>query len=316
MSWERDPLWTKSRLFFEHAFDVPREAPAFGLWCSFALELLARAALASVSPALLAEPDPNHRNLLHAVHRASEIQRPKSINAATVFQLCRKLFPEFSDEDLKVGLALLDRRNEELHSGTSAFEEYRQSQWLVAFYHACQSLSVALGETLVALFGEEEAGFAQHLLQENRDNLMKEVRGAIAAKCKAFEARTPQEQQDAKVQAEDLVRALSNKRHHKVDCPACRCAASVQGRPFGREHVREEDGQIVVTQAVSPSIFECSACGLRLGTYAALEIAGLGNPYTRTTRSSPEDYYGLINPDDLDSYVADYVAGLQEYDNE
>src|ERR1039457_7023289 len=104
MSWERDPLWTKARLFFERALDVPRDNPAFGLWCSLGLEMLARAAVSSVSPALLAEPDREHKNLLHVLHKASEIPQPKSINAAFVFQLCRKIFPEFSTEDHKISL--------------------------------------------------------------------------------------------------------------------------------------------------------------------------------------------------------------------
>ena len=72
MSWERDPLWAKARLYFERAFAESREDPRFGLWCSLALELLARAAVASVSPTLLAEPDNEHRFLLHALNRGSE----------------------------------------------------------------------------------------------------------------------------------------------------------------------------------------------------------------------------------------------------
>src|ERR1035438_5591571 len=101
MSWERDPLWAKSRLFFERALNTRREDPAFGLWCSLGLELLARAALASISPALLAEPDREHKNLLHAIHRQFEIPQPKSINASLVFQLCAKIFPTFTSEDSK-----------------------------------------------------------------------------------------------------------------------------------------------------------------------------------------------------------------------
>jgi hypothetical protein len=74
MSWDRDPIWAKARLFFARAFDTQRENPAFGLWCSLGLELLARTALASISPTLLAEPHPEHKNLLHVIHKESEIQ--------------------------------------------------------------------------------------------------------------------------------------------------------------------------------------------------------------------------------------------------
>lgn len=56
MSWEREPLWVKSRLFFEHAMAHDRDDPRFGLWCAFGLELLARAAVSSISPTLLGNP--------------------------------------------------------------------------------------------------------------------------------------------------------------------------------------------------------------------------------------------------------------------
>ncbi len=317
MSWDRDPLRAKARLFFQHAFNTQRDDPTFGLWCSLGLEILARAALASVSPTLLAQPDNDHKNLLHVVHKDSELKFPKSISAALVFNLCKRMFPVFSDEDQKLALALLNRRNAELHSGSAAFEEYRSSQWLIGFYHACGSLATVLEGSLEDLFGEKEAKFAADMLAENRDNIKKEVLSAIAAHKKEFEAKHPAEQQAAKVDAEELGLKLSTLRHHRVTCPACGCIATVQGRLFGKEHVtHEESGEIVVRQAVSPTEFSCSACGLTLSTYAQLETAGLGDHYTRKTTYSPEDYYGLINPDDLDEYLAAQAGDFMEYDNE
>ena len=315
MSWERDPLWAKARLFFERALNTRREDPAFGLWCSLGLELLARAALASISPALLAEHDREQKNLLHAIHPQFQIPQPKSISASLVFQLCDKIFPAFTTEDSKISLALLNRRNEELHSGAAAFDEYDPSKWLAGFYHACQSLCNVLGQTLVDLFGQDEAAFAETLRAEDRENLKARVLGAIVEHKGVFDAKTPQDQQNAREQAETLAQTLSTKRHHRVTCPACGCGATVQGIPFGKEHVTHEEDEIVVRQSVSPAEFSCSACGLHLTTYAALETAGLGIPHTRTTRSSPEDYYGLIDPDDLGSYMDEYIQA-QEYDNE
>jgi hypothetical protein len=216
-----------------------------------------------------------------------------------------------------VALALLNRRNEELHSGTAAFDQYMPDQWLVGFYHACQSLTGALGETLTSLFGKDETEFAERLLAEDREELKKRVLGLIADHQERFRATLPEQRAAALAAADKVVQELSLQRHHRVICPACGGAASVAGVPFGKEHVTsEEDGEIVVRQAISPTQFLCSACGLRFETYAEIEAAGLGNPYTRTTRSSPEDYYGLINPDDLGSYVADYLGNPDEYDNE
>ena len=91
----------------------------------------------------------------------------------------------------------------------------------------------------------------------------------------------------ARAQAEELARELSAERHHRVVCPACGCTATLQGMPFGKEHVTHEEAEaIVVRQVVSPTDFSCSACGLKLTTYAAVETAGLGEHYTRTTTYS------------------------------
>ncbi len=307
--------------FFQYAFNTPRDDATFGLWCSLGLELLARATLASVSPTLLAQPDKEQKNLLHVVHKESELQLPKSIATTLVFDLCKRMFPVFSEEDRKVALALLNRRNAELHSGAAAFEEYRSSQWLTGFYHACRSLTTVLEESLKDLFGEQEAKFAEEMLAENRENVKKEVLSAIATHKKVFEAKQPDEQKAAKLEAEKLGQELSTKRHHRVTCPACGCTATIQGRPFGKEHVtHDESGEIVVRQAVSPTEFSCPACGLKLTTYAQLETAGLGDHYTRKTTYSAVEYYGLIDPDDLDSYIYEYLesqAGdFREYDNE
>jgi hypothetical protein len=169
MSWERDPLWAKSRLFFERAFEQSPEDPLFGLWCSLGLELVARTAIASVSPTLLAEPDKEHRFLLHALNRGAERITPQSIGSAQVFNLCKTLFDDFSKEDLTAALALSNRRNEELHSGAAAFEEYPATLWLTK----------VLGESLDNLFGEEEARVAIEILTETE----KEVRQGTEPHC-------------------------------------------------------------------------------------------------------------------------------------
>jgi len=317
MSWERDPLWAKARLFFERAFDQSRDDAAFGLWCSLGLELLARAALASISPTLLAEPDREHKYLLHALGRGSERTPRKSIGAAQVLSLCNTLFPEFTKEDLTAALAVVNRRNEELHSGAAAFDSYTPNQWLTGLYKACNALTSAMSETLEDLFGEEEAGVANRILAEDRTNTTDRVQKRIASHRSVFETTPPAEQQGAKQQAEAEAEGLAFQGHHRVTCPACGAVATVQGQAFGKEHMSDEDGEIVVRQAVSPTSFLCEACGLKLDGYAELEIAGLGGHYTRRTSCSPDEYYGLIHPDDLPEHIEKYLADqMQEYDNE
>ena len=316
MSWERDPLWAKARLFFERAFDEPRNEPTFGLWCSLGLEMLARSALASISPTLLAKDDHNHKYLLYALNRTSE-REPQSITATQLFNLCKTLFPDFTEDDVKAAEALINRRNEELHSGAAAFEEYPSSQWLAGFYRACNLLSTAMGESLTSLFGEKEAKFAEKMLAENRENVMRDVQSAIATCKKAFEAKKLAEQEAVRAEADELGLQLSTQRHHRVTCPACGCTATVKGQPFGKEHVTHEgNNDIVIRQAVLPSDFSCSVCELKFTTYAELETAGVGDHYTRKTTCSAEEYYGLIDPDNLDSYLESIGYFEEEYDNE
>lgn len=317
MSWERDPLWAKSRLFFERAFNEPREESTFGLWSSLGLELLARAAIAAISPTLLAEPDREHKHLLHALNLGSERNPRKSIKASQVLYLCRQLLsPNFTDDDLELATALVNRRNEELHSGGAAFDEYPASQWLAGFYQVCNSLSVSMGENLESLFGPSEAKAATRVIQEKKNTIRKDVEILLNAHRKVFQGKSEAEKQIAREEADRNGIILSTQRHHRVSCPACECVATVQGDAVGKEHVTHTEDSIVVKQAVIPTSFFCSACGLTLKGYGQLEVAGLGGHYKRTTTCTPEEYYGLIDPSNIDEYLSEYMGDLDEYDNE
>ncbi len=325
MSWERDPLWAKARLFFEHALAHDRDDPRFGLWCAFGLEMLARATVASVSPTLLAEPHRDHIYLLHAVGRGSPKVDRRSLSAAQLFNLCEVLFSEFKSEQKTSALALVNRRNAELHTGENAFGTYTTRQWIAGFYACCQALVAPLGETLTTLLGEAEAKEAEHVLAVAEREVRTRVRGQIAAHRRVFQERDEVEREAARTLAEETGNRLAHQRHHRVPCPACESVATVQGDPLGSPNVvhDDEDGTIVVKQAIAPRRFACPACGLKLDGYAELSAAGLGDQYTRTVGYSPEEYYELISPDDHDEIerIARDRLGLHkpyedEYDNE
>jgi hypothetical protein len=319
MIWERDPLWAKAKLFLERAFEYPADDPQHGLWCSFGLELLARAAVASVSPTLLAEPDRDHQNLLHALGVGPKLSAPKSISVSQVLAQCQGLFANFTKEDFIASMALVNRRNAELHSAEAAFDNYPSKQWLPSFYHSCSSLADALGESLENLLGREQARIAAEVLQQSKDSALGRVKTAIAAYRRVFDEKAPTERKAATEGARTLVEKLVHEHHHKVACPACGSDAVVEGDPFGHEKLSHEGGNIIVRQSVSPRIFNCPACGLKLTGYAELDAADLGGTYTRRTNFSPEDYYGLIDPEtaDMSEYVERYLEDMAPgYDND
>lgn len=322
MSWERDPLWAKARLYFERAFNARHNDELFGLWWSFGLELLARAAVASVSPTLLAEPAPDQRNLLHALGRGTERPLRRSINTTQVLKLCQTLFEDFVEGDFKAAAALVNRRNDELHTGTAAFVEYPPKLWLSGCYRVCRALTTGMGESLESLFGEDEAKAATEMLEAKMTDVLHRVQEAIAAHRRVFNDKPASDRQSAAKAAETEGARLALERHHRVKCPACDCFATVQGETVGPANVEAREDQIEIRQAVSPRSFGCSVCGLKLQSYAELDVAGLGGHYTRTTTMSPDEFYGLTNLDTFDAgeFVAEYLARhpdfFEEYDNE
>jgi hypothetical protein len=319
MSWERDPLWAKARLFIGRAQATSHEDPLFGLWCSLGLELLARAAVASVSPTLLAEPDRDgsHRNLLYALARSLKSGPGVSLGGRRVFELCVKLFPEFTDEHNVACKALLSVRNEELHSGAAAFDAYPPNQWLAGFYRSCEVLCGAMGESLAGLLGDAEAAVAREMLAEDWQATIGKVQARIAHHRAVFAAKPAEEQARLREEAEKLGLTLAHTGHHRVPCPACEAVATVRGSPVSSERADDEDGAIVVRQDMAARSFSCSACELKLEGYAEVAAANVDAYFTHTTTYSPAQYYGLIEPDEIPSYVDEYLKDLgQEYDNE
>lgn len=317
MSWETNPLWAKSKLFFEYAFQMPRDDPRFGLWCAMGLELLARAAISKISPTLLAEADHEHRHLLHALNLGSEKIPRKSISTAQVLKLCQMLVTGFTSDDFSAANALINCRNDELHTGATAFSNYTAQKWIAGFYRCCQTLSRFLGYDLTGLFGEIEANAANKVLSQAEAEVKSTVHSKIAAHKRVFVEKTQDARDALFAEAERKLAQLVHLRHHRVVCPACGGPASVQGDPYGKESRGDDNGEVVVRQSVLPSLFNCTNCGLTLTGYAELCVAELGDPYTRTSRYTPEEFYGMVGVDEIDSIVEERIRDMMtEYDNE
>ena len=318
MSWERESLWSKSRMYFEKAFAEDREQDTFGLWCAMGLELLARSSLAKFSPTLLAEPDRDHKYLLHALGLGSAKIARRSIATNQVLILCKTLIPEFTDEYLTLASALTGRRNEELHSGAAAFSEYRTQQWIAGFYKCCKVLAESQDETLADLFGMAEADAADAILTEIEGKVFEHTKGVIAAHKKVFDSKDAAEREALAAKAETQGNILSHHKHHRVTCPACSCVATVEGDTYGQEQIEhQDDGDIVVRQSVIPTKFSCIACGLKLNGYGELSSAGVADHFTHRIHYSPEEYYELIDPNDdevMRSYAEDH--GYYFFSNE
>ncbi len=309
MSWDRDSLWAKSRVYFERAFDTDREDHIFGLWCAMGLELLARAAVANVSPTLLAMPDKEQKFLLIALGHGSAKAPRRSIATNQVLALCKILIRDFNEEQLKLASALTGRRNEELHSGTAAFSEYTTQQWIAGFYKCCKILAESQGESLTNLFGDDEAKIAEKTITEFTEKIIQKIQSQIAAHKKVFYGKDETERERLRLDTKKQGEILAHKKHHCVECPACKCTATVQGDAYGQEQVEHAEDEIIVRQSIIPTKFVCPACELKLNGYGELLSANVANYFIHRAHYSPESFYEVVNPSnimEMQSYIDEY----------
>src|SRR4051812_8947329 len=134
-SFDHTALLEKSKVFIDRAIVCERanDQSGFQLWCSLSMELLGKAVLAQVHPALVA--DPTHiASLLAACGVANSPDR-KSVTFKTVFERLTHVCKSFRHEDKEFCMLMADRRNEELHSGRLAYAGIRQLAWVPKFWN-------------------------------------------------------------------------------------------------------------------------------------------------------------------------------------
>lgn len=307
--WDAEALWEKSRLYAARAASEEQEGPLFALWSVMALELLGRTVVANVHPALLADPQSGD-NLMYAFG-LGQVRNPKSVPAATVFRRCSVIIDDFTDEELKSALALVELRNEELHSGGVPFEGLKTAAWLAGYYKVCEVMLRSLGREMADMFGEEQAAAAELMIAGAAERLVSEVRSYIALHTRAFEGLDVEEQsrlrQAAMVQCKALAdEAISpHQMGAVVACPSCGTDAWMTG-DFVRlgEPIADEDA--IVQEIIKiPTKLVCFACALEITGHGRLHAVGLGGLFAKQLREDPASYFD-IEFDPSDYYEPDY----------
>lgn len=306
--WTYDALWQKAKLYARRAFAEDRDSPTFPLWATLALEFLGRATLAKIHPVLVADPREPEWIMYAFGYRTSK--PPRSIPAKGVFARCEVVAPLFTEAERKFCMAMVERRNEELHSGAPAFHDYPHGAWLAEYFRVCDILLDAQGRKLGHLFGGDEAKAARKMIAADQTELRSRVFGAIRTRREEWENRPEEDRRRissaAAARSHQFTRAAPLTK--LLRCPACDTPGILKGqRVRGSDPVAEED-VVVVNAVLLPTELECSACGLRLRTHGELHAAGLGAQYTMRLELDPADYYGL-------TYGQDDFYG-EEYDNE
>jgi hypothetical protein len=302
--WSSEALIAKAQRYAQEMRSYSRDEWQFGLTSTFVLEFVSRSALASVSPTLLADAK-DWNNIYYALGKVPTAPKflPKSVDLAAVFSRLRDSMPAFTLELEGFALQHINRRNEELHAGSTPFDGL-STTWLAPFYQTCDVLLKAVGKDLHYLIGEEEAKLARQLIEASQDDAAKAIRKSIGAHKTIWEGKDAEERANLERQASTWATRQSG---HRVKCPACMNDSLVFGVPVTAP-VRNLKGDLIIEiQDHLPSKFECVACLLKISGLSQLTAAGLGATYKSTSTYDAADYYAPPE---------DQYAGFDDDNNE
>jgi hypothetical protein len=296
VDWTSEALYNKAKVFALRAHNESIDSELFALWMSLSLELVARAALAKIHPALLA--DPKEPDNLQYAFGINPKKPPKSIVAKALFARCSVFIPDFTDKMAGHCLVVLDRRNSELHSGAAAFHGLNNSQWLPETYEAIEVLLRHLGRDFEDFLGDEHARLAQETLADRRDTIKREVQEKLAAARKAFEKLT--DEQKTPLEKKAMASWMKTNSLNRLDkCPACGLEAGIGGEIVGRSPARIDEGVIVREARVLPNVLRCPYCSVILKGFQELNEAGRGSVYILIEEEDPIEFFGI----DPEEYV-------------
>jgi hypothetical protein len=282
----------------------------FAFWSSLSLELLARAALAYVSPTLLANRK-DWRNTYHALGHPATAKgfTPNSVITGEVLSILKELLRDFTEELFDFCAIHCARRNAELHSGEAAFAGLGTSTWLPKFYASCEVFLRFMDKNLGDFFSDPDS--VQAMIVALRDTAAKAVAREIEAHKKIWKDKSADDQKLAREQA--VVWATRHK-GHRVACPACESPAIIRGSGQGSVTTLIDEGEVVQKQTMLPASFECVACGLKISGLSKLSACDLGDAFIATSTLSPAEYFELHTDEELEEARAS--SGEPEFEED
>lgn len=300
MTWSETLYLGKAKTYIERGLEAEDEAVR-AWWIHFSIEPLIRAAVASVHPALLA--DPRHvDSLLLAVgvtEHADTITRSRGLKE--LVEIAQQI-SILDGEAGRCAARLLLRRNEECHGPAAALESVRDSEWLPDFLRVAASCAATLSIELGAIVGQGYAAHARDLAEQSRADTEATVQRLIA------EARKRDKLDPPPSAGWSLVEQSSGEVFWVQTCPACGAEGQMEG---ARVHVggpRFDGEELTRPVTVAARRFSCPTCRLELTGQLQLSAAGL--PAT-TRHSDWVDPYDALQLDPAEEAEA---RGLQVID--
>jgi hypothetical protein len=307
---EPEALYAKSQVYIRRGFRAQSEADTeeYQLWASLALELLGKAALARVHPALVA--DPTHYQSLFAACGRQLSPDIKTITAKTLYERLSNIEKTFDARHQKFCEQMALRRNAELHSGESPFSGMSSEVWESEFWGATETVLAMQDETLESWMGAQDAKAPAKIVEQAEVALQWAVKNRVSRCKEAFEKKV----QDIKRRREAIEKSKDLSWNDytwddqdRAQCPACESLGFLGGSLWNEEVVDTEPGETVgwseiddegewypPTETIEKNFtfeeFVCLICGFRL--YGAKEIGAAELPEEFAKTETREREFG------------------------
>lgn len=259
-----------------------------------AVEHMAKALLASLSPALLADRNADLDTLLHLTglgqHAKCSPHEIKTIGAQEACLRCARILPTFTYS--RHDQALFTARNGGTHLALTTEDAARESARIMV--RLLEPLRAKMDVSRAEFWGDLES-VADTLLDEKAS----QIRAALEMKFAAARSRLQVRLAGLGTSERELVlKALTNrpfdlKDQEQYECPACAQAGVVicdiqdVGQPdFDYEQVDVEDFVYLrgrIDQVAYATSFDCNACGLNLD-YEEMSTVGMSTEFDREPR--------------------------------
>lgn len=293
-TFDPDALWLKARLFINHAMDSgePRTYDERALWASLALELLGKAALARVSPLLIALPNEDGAHLLAASGLVAGDGPSLTVGASTVFKRCARAFRPFNYAE---SVQFANHRNQYLHGGAASFTSLPEGAFWPAFWSQAAILVLAQDKEISNFVGEDRASEVEAHLARNKKHVEHRVETLLGRARQHLELIASGHASQRIVQDRskryDLRASLAYSTEAR--CPACGAEGTLEGdqaagHELRYEQVAEDDFDVSADVAVYTDYFSCQNCRLVLDGAELLDAADL--PAEFEVEGDPADF--------------------------
>ncbi len=292
---EPETLYSKSQVYIRRGLRAQNsgDTEEYQLWASLALELLGKAALARVHPALVA--DPTHYQSLFAAcgrHLSPDI---KTITAKTLFERLGHIDKAFDSRHQKFCEQMAIRRNAELHSGESPFSGMSAEAWEREFWGAVEAVLSMQKENLESWLGAENAKTPAEIIEQAEEAMQWAVKHRIVRCKEDFEKKYQDPKKRAQLaEQSETIEGWNFSKHFDVwadeydvhDCPACASKGLLAGVLWTKEVSSGVDFDDPILEFVEITYvseeFFCPVCGLHLFGNREARAANLPNEFMKT----------------------------------